>query len=201
MLGHKVMRDICRRKFSENSAAGGVCFLNVPNGASLRRLNANCGPQLGAFGFSAADIGKPPGVLSGGEKIRLAFLRLFLAPPNFMLLDEPTTHLDLEGRATLEKAIRLIDGTVCLVSHDIEFVRNTVTSIIEISPAGVRRFLGGYEYYREKTAGEYRDGSPHAAASASAMQAEGAVAPVTCQRVARAPALRRGPSCNRRSAH
>jgi ATP-binding cassette subfamily F protein 3 len=190
MLGHKVMPGYLSQEFSETvppEVSVFECAKRCKPAATERELRS----QLGAFGFSADDIGKPAGVLSGGEKIRLAFLRLFLAPPNFMLLDEPTTHLDLEGRATLEKAIRAYDGTVCLVSHDIEFVRNTVTSIIEISPAGVRRFPGGYEYYREKTAGEYRDGSPHAAASASAMQAEGAVAPVTAKELRRARAQAR----------
>jgi ATP-binding cassette subfamily F protein 3 len=148
-LGHKVAPGYLSQEFSET----------IPPEVSVFECAKRCKPaatekelrsQLGTFGFSADDIGKPAGVLSGGEKIRLAFLRLFLAPPNFMLLDEPTTHLDLEGRTTLEKAIRTYDGTVCLVSHDIEFVRNTVTSIIEISPSGVRRFPGGYDYYREK---------------------------------------------------
>jgi len=154
-LGHKVVPGYLSQEFSET----------IPPEVSVFECAKRCKPeatekdlrsQLGAFGFSADDIGKPAGVLSGGEKIRLAFLRQFLAPPNLMLLDEPTTHLDLEGRATLEKALHTYDGTVCLVSHDIEFVRNTVTSIIEISPAGVRRFPGGYDYYREKTAGEGR---------------------------------------------
>lgn len=152
-LGHKVMAGYLSQEFSET----------IPPEVSVFECAKRCKPeaterelrgQLGAFGFSADDIGKSAGVLSGGEKIRLAFLRLFLAPPNLMLLDEPTTHLDLEGRATLEKALHTYDGTVCLVSHDIEFVRNTVTSIIEISPAGVRRYPGGYDYYREKVASD-----------------------------------------------
>ena len=99
-------------------------------------------------------MNKPGGVLSGGERIRLAFLRLFLSVPNFLLLDEPTTHLDLEGCQTLERLLQKYDGTVCLVSHDVAFVRAVATSIIEISPAGIRRFPGGYDYYREKTAAE-----------------------------------------------
>ena len=142
ILGHKVAPGYLSQEFSETIApevSVFECAKRCKPAATEKELRS----QLGAFGFSAEDIGKPAGVLSGGEKIRLAFLRLFLAPPNFMLLDEPTTHLDLEGRATLEKAIRSYDGTVCLVSHDIEFVRNTVTSIIEISPSGVRRFPGG----------------------------------------------------------
>lgn len=155
-LGHKVLPGYLSQEFSEtvpSEVSVFECAKRCKQEATERELRS----QLGAFGFSADDIGKPAGVLSGGEKIRLAFLRLFLSPPNLMLLDEPTTHLDLEGRSTLEKAIRAYDGTVCLVSHDIEFVRNTVTSIIEITPEGVRRFPGGYDYYREKTAGETKE--------------------------------------------
>ena len=110
--------------------------------------------RLGGFGFDVEDCAKPVKVLSGGEKIRLAFVRLFLNPPNFLLLDEPTTHLDLEGREKLQQAVRDYNGTVVLVSHDVEFVRGTAEKIIEISHRGVRTFPGGYDYYLEKTAAE-----------------------------------------------
>lgn len=108
--------------------------------------------QLGAFGFDDKDVEKPSGVLSGGEKIRLAFLRLFLQAPNFLLLDEPTTHLDLDGRQLLQDALKEYKGTVLLVSHDIEFVRAVATSILEITHEGIRGFPGGYDYYCEKKA-------------------------------------------------
>ena len=108
---------------------------------------------LGGFGFDENDVQKSAGVLSGGEKIRLAFLRLFLSSPNFLLLDEPTTHLDLDGRKLLQDALGAYKGTVLLVSHDIDFVRALATRIIEITPAGVRSFPGGYDYYCEKTQG------------------------------------------------
>ena len=113
--------------------------------------------RLGGFGFDADDCVKPVKVLSGGEKIRLAFLRLFLNPPNFLLLDEPTTHLDLEGRQRLQQAVQDYDGTVVLVSHDVEFVRGTAQNILEITRRGIRRFHGGYDYYQEKLAAE----APH----------------------------------------
>ena len=188
-LGHKVIPGYLSQEFAET----------IPTEASVFECAKRCAPgatekilrsQLGAFGFSSDDIGKPSGVLSGGEKIRLAFLRLFLSPPNFMLLDEPTTHLDLEGRATLEAAINKYDGTVCLVSHDIEFVRNTVTSIIEVSPSGVRRFPGGYDYYREKVAGENRE--PDAAPSVSVVPGPDGVNPtVSAKEMRRARAQAR----------
>ncbi|MDD2598974.1 MAG: ABC-F family ATP-binding cassette domain-containing protein [Kiritimatiellae bacterium] len=152
-LGHKVVPGYLSQEFSETISPEITvyeCAKRSAAGATDKFLRSN----LAGFGFGADDIHKQAGVLSGGEKIRLAFLRLFLNPPNFMLLDEPTTHLDLEGRDTLEQALRDYSGTVCLVSHDIEFVRNTATSIIEITPQGIRRFPGGYDYYREKTGGE-----------------------------------------------
>jgi len=150
ILGHKVSPGYLSQEFSETISpeiSVYECAKRSAVGATDKFLRSN----LAGFGFGPDDITKQAGVLSGGEKIRLAFLRLFLNPPNLMLLDEPTTHLDLEGRDTLEHSIRNYSGTVCLVSHDIEFVRNTATSIIEITPQGVRRFPGGYDYYREKT--------------------------------------------------
>jgi ATP-binding cassette subfamily F protein 3 len=95
-------------------------------------------------------VSKPCKVLSGGEKIRLAFARIFLNPPNLLILDEPTTHLDLQGRETLEKALREYAGTICLVSHDIAFVRNVATSILALTPRGTIRCDGDYDYYVEK---------------------------------------------------
>ena len=151
--GHKVCPGYLSQEFSETippDISVYECAKRSAPDATDKVLRTN----LAGFGFGPDDIHKQAGVLSGGEKIRLAFLRLFLNPPNFMLLDEPTTHLDLEGRDTLEKAVRDYTGTVCLVSHDIQFVRNTATSILEITPSGVRRFPGGYDYYKEKTACE-----------------------------------------------
>lgn len=150
VLGHKVLPGYLSQEFAETISPDITvyeCAKRCRQSATDRELRS----FLASFGFTADDIGKQTGVLSGGEKIRLAFLRLVLDPPNFMLLDEPTTHLDLEGREALEKAVQKYAGTVCLVSHDVEFVRNTATSIIEITPAGVRTFPGDYDYYLEKT--------------------------------------------------
>jgi ATP-binding cassette subfamily F protein 3 len=109
---------------------------------------------LGGFFFSGDAVEKKVGVLSGGEKMRLAFVRLLLNPPNFLLLDEPTTHLDIPSREALENALQDYEGTICLVSHDIEFTRHVATGILAMSPPVVRRFPGGYDYYREKMEGE-----------------------------------------------
>ena len=111
---------------------------------------------LGGFGFSGEAAEKRVEVLSGGERIRLAFARILIRPPNLLLLDEPTTHLDVESREALQDAIAAYDGTVVLVSHDVEFVRAVAQGIVAVAPdgGGVRRFAGGYDYYREKIAQE-----------------------------------------------
>lgn len=151
VLGHKVIVGYQSQEYSD-TIPDDLSVLACAKRAAPGQIEKILRTQLGSFGFTADDVLKPAGVLSGGEKIRLAFLQLFLNPPNFLLLDEPTTHLDLEGRRALELALQKYDGTVCLVSHDVEFVRAVATSIIEISPSGPRRFPGGYEYYREKIA-------------------------------------------------
>ncbi len=111
---------------------------------------------LGGFGFSGEAAEKQVGVLSGGERIRLAFARILIRPPNLLLLDEPTTHLDVESREALQEALATYEGTVVLVSHDVAFVRAVAEGIIAVAPGGggVRRFAGGYDYYRQKIAQE-----------------------------------------------
>ncbi|OPZ30556.1 MAG: putative ABC transporter ATP-binding protein YheS [Lentisphaerae bacterium ADurb.BinA184] len=105
---------------------------------------------LGAFRFSGDAIEKPVEVLSGGEKVRLALVRLLLSGPNFILLDEPTTHLDIPSRQALEEALADYPGTLCLVSHDIEFIRRVADTIFDMTPAGLVRYYGNYDYYRQK---------------------------------------------------
>ncbi len=110
---------------------------------------------LGGFGFSGlAAMEKKVAVLSGGEKIRLAFARLLIRPPNFLLLDEPTTHLDIAARESLEEALGEYEGTLYLVSHDIQFVRRVATSIIAMTPPGITRYPGNFDYYHEKLTAE-----------------------------------------------
>ena len=148
VLGHKVVPGYQSQEFAETIPPE-ITVLACAKRAAGNQPERDLRSQLGSFGFGADDIDKPAGVLSGGERIRLAFLQLFLARPNFLLLDEPTTHLDLEGRQTLEQALRDFGGTLCLVSHDVEFVRAIATSIIAITPAGIQRYPGTYDEYRE----------------------------------------------------
>ena len=149
VLGHKVVAGYQSQDFAETIPPE-ITVLGCAKRAAGGKAERDLRSQLGSFGFGAEDIDKAAGVLSGGERIRLAFLQLFLTEPNFLLLDEPTTHLDLEGNETLERALKAFDGTICLVSHDVVFVRAIATSIIEITPSGLRRFPGTYDEYRER---------------------------------------------------
>ena len=105
---------------------------------------------LGSFGFSGEAIEKNVTVLSGGEKIKLAFARLLIKPPNFLLLDEPTTHLDIQTRENLERALKQFPGTVCIVSHDIEFIKHVAETVIEMTPPSIKPYAGNYEYFCRK---------------------------------------------------
>lgn len=128
---------------------------------------------LGGFFFSGDAVEKRISVLSGGEKMRVAFARLLVNPPNFLMLDEPTTHLDIPSREALENALHDYEGTVCLVSHDIEFTRHVATSIIAMTPPVVRRYPGGYDYYHEKSEAEARGRPPEAEAQEGDRGGEG----------------------------
>ena len=105
---------------------------------------------LGLFNFHGDDVFKPVSVLSGGEKSRLILAKLLINPPNFMLLDEPTTHLDLEGVKALTKAFQKYEGTICFISHDLYFIREIADHIIEIQEGQVKSFHGNLDYYIEK---------------------------------------------------
>ena len=174
VLGHNVVPGYLSQEFAETIPPDLTVYRNAKNawdahGGGPEKAFRN---QLGAFGFDENDVEKPAGVLSGGEKIRLAFLRLFLSAPNFLLLDEPTTHLDLDGRRLLEDALRKYTGTILLVSHDIDFVRATATSILEITREGIRQYPGGYDYYCEKKAERERAAAARPAAERAGAPAE-----------------------------
>lgn len=153
VLGHKVVAGYQAQEFAEILPLEETLFTIVRQAAPERVTDQDVRNALASFGFQGEAIAKPCDVLSGGEKIRLAFARIFIHPPNLLVLDEPTTHLDVAAREGLQEAIHQYDGTVCLVSHDIEFIRNTATTILAMDGnMGVKKYFGDYDYYCTKIA-------------------------------------------------
>jgi len=104
---------------------------------------------LAAFLFKGEEVFKKVGTLSGGEKARVALLKLMLSGANFLLLDEPTNHLDISSREALENALMDYEGTILAVSHDRYFINKLATRIMCLEENGVRNFAGNYDYYFE----------------------------------------------------
>jgi ATP-binding cassette subfamily F protein 3 len=105
---------------------------------------------LGSFLFSGDDVFKPIGVLSGGEKSRVALAKILLTKANFIILDEPTNHLDISSKEVLQKALSDFTGSLILVSHDVDFLKPIVNKVIEIRKGEIAIFNGGIEYYLDK---------------------------------------------------
>lgn len=138
---------------------------------------------LGAFLFSGDDAFKPVAVLSGGEKSRLALAKLLLSPPNVLLMDEPTTHLDMDSIEALIGALEQYPGTLIFISHDVYFIRKIATSVIRVENGVLHHFPGNFDEYLErssaKSAKEAVAGSSPAASTPSLTNSQPDMQPET----------------------
>ena len=106
--------------------------------------------MLGAFLFEDEEVFKKISTLSGGERARVAILKLILSNSNFLLLDEPTNHLDIDSKEVLEEALLNYEGTLFTISHDRYFLNTVIDKILVLDENGITEYLGNYDYYIEK---------------------------------------------------
>jgi ATP-binding cassette subfamily F protein 3 len=130
-----------------------------PNRTVLEEVMANAPEMreneargiLGSFLFRKDEIYKKTGVLSGGEKSRLNLIKFLVDPPNLLLMDEPTTHLDINSVESLILALERYEGTLVFISHDVHFIRKLANRVIHVNKGTVTAYSGGYDYFLEKS--------------------------------------------------
>lgn len=158
-LGSNVVSGYFAQNRLDNLKADLTVFENVmelrTNENQLTEQQARA--ILGAFLFRKDDVHKPIGVLSGGEKSRLALARLLVKPPNLLLMDEPTTHLDIQSIDALINALKNYEGTLIFISHDVHFIRALALNVLHVHSGRLTAYAGDYDYYLEKSkAGDAR---------------------------------------------
>ncbi len=121
--------------------------LQIVDDVAVGEIRPKLRTILGSFLFHGDDVFKKVGVLSGGEKSRLALAKMLLQPANFLIMDEPTNHLDMRSKEVLQEALREYGGTFLIVSHDKAFLDPIVTKVIEVSTGGIRTFAGNVSEY------------------------------------------------------
>ncbi len=169
----KVGHNVSIGYFAQNQAQmldGELTVFDTIDRVATGDMRTKVRDILGAFMFGGEDIDKKVKVLSGGEKTRLAMIKLLLQPVNFLILDEPTNHLDMKTKDILKEAIRDFDGTVIVVSHDREFLDGLVEKVYEFGGGKVKENLGGiYDFLRSRNMDSFRDlelsESPHRSAA------------------------------------
>lgn len=156
-IGHNVKIGY----FAQNQASlldGELTVFDTIDRVAVGDIRTRIKDILGAFMFGGEAIDKRVKVLSGGERSRLAMIRLLLEPVNLLILDEPTNHLDMRSKDVLKEALQAFDGTVILVSHDRDFLDGIVSKVYEFGGGKVREHLGGiYDWLQYKRAARISD--------------------------------------------
>lgn len=150
-LGHKVNLAFFSQESSENLNYNNSIWEEI-SAESSSMTTGERRNLLGAFLFSGDTVYKPIGVLSGGEKSRLALAKILMQESNFLILDEPTNHLDIITKELFQRALLKYSGTILIVSHDRYFLDNLINRIIEIRDGRIYDYPGNYSYFIEKRA-------------------------------------------------
>ncbi|MDR1860156.1 MAG: ATP-binding cassette domain-containing protein [Bacteroidales bacterium] len=156
-IGHNVQIGY----FAQNQAQRlneNLTVLETVDRIAVGDIRSKLRDLLGAFMFSGDDVDKKVKVLSGGERTRLAMVKLLLEPVNFLVLDEPTNHLDMQSKDMLKQALTAYDGTALIVSHDREFLDGLVNVVYEFRDRKIKQHLGGiYDFLQKKKLESLRD--------------------------------------------
>ena len=151
-LGHN-----CRiGYFSQHRAASlepGATVLEEVVKSAKDLTEDECRGVLGSFLFRKEEVFKKTEVLSGGEKSRLNLVKFLVDPPNLLLMDEPTTHLDITSSEALIVALANYGGSLVFISHDVHFIRRLATNVWHINNGDLKKYSGDYDYYLEKSGG------------------------------------------------
>ncbi len=149
IIGHNTIISYYAQDVADNLNAD-LDILETVENISDEKTIGQLRSLLGSFLFSGDDVFKKIGVLSGGEKSRVALAKILLTKSNFIILDEPTNHLDISSKTVLQKALIEFTGSLVLVSHDVEFLSPIVNKVVEIRKGELKIFDGGIDYYLSK---------------------------------------------------
>jgi ATP-binding cassette subfamily F protein 3 len=149
ILGHNAIVSYYAQDVADNLNPD-LEIIETVDGIAVEKTIGQLRSLLGSFLFSGDDVFKKVGVLSGGEKSRIALCKILLTKANFIILDEPTNHLDYTSKLILQKALLDFKGTLILVSHDVDFLRPIATKVIDIRKGHLKTYLGGIDYFFSK---------------------------------------------------
>jgi ATP-binding cassette, subfamily F, member 3 len=175
-LGHNIRREYFAQHQLEVFDPDLTVLQTMEESAGPLNKASQVRAYLGTFLFSGNDVDKKVGILSGGEKARLALARMLLDPAGLLLLDEPTNHLDMASRDVLTEALRQFEGSIVFISHDRHLINAIGTKVVEVVDGHLTHYLGDWEYYQWKKGRAAPPPAPPAESSALSPGVSGAVA-------------------------
>jgi len=149
ILGHNTIVSYYAQDVADNLNPT-LEIIETVDGISEDKTVGQLRSLLGSFLFSGDDVFKKVGILSGGEKSRVALCKILLTKANFIILDEPTNHLDYTSKLILQKALLDFKGSLILVSHDVDFLRPIASKVIDIRKGNLKTYLGDIDYFLSK---------------------------------------------------